>query len=672
MACYGIDAVLELDALAVDPFRVERRRFSVPPGPEGIAIDEASGARGRLLADGGRGHGDRARRRRRRPPPRRARLPPGSSPRCGRARKAALLPHRRRSHLLRRHRLLELPHRRARGRPHVDDADGSTADADARRPARVDGAVRVGRRQGDLGRLHLRTRSCASGARGSRPPEIEDLRASCSLPGCRRQPRAPCSPAAGERSSRTPRRDAPRCHTGGSTDASLHAMPPNAHDSQASFDTPSLRFIRGTAPYFHDGRYPTLEALLADPREPDGPHGGASGGRPCRARRVSEDPVNGSPRVRSRRASWPPGARRAAPPCSRRRRRLHAPRSPRSSRPSLRPSRTHPRRAAPRLSRGTSPAGDPRPRSRVDRLRRRLAPGRHVGRAPEGSRLLAPEDARRRRLGPAHLHDAVRRGPPRRGRPHGRARTRRPSGSRASREAGSGEGMPPACGPGHTGQRLAVWRGIAPAGWTDDGVDVEMEEGDYDLSTCAATPKRSLHGRAIAVVRGYVYALLARDEADDDGDADESVVVFLPPGRWSRPRPIRRCRSRRATRDPSRGSRSRSIRGEPARPVCGSTRHRSASGRGSGRPGDRSGNFPDPSSRPPPSKDLLLGVDVAWQGDVSAGVDLARFAEGDRPQAVRAALCGREAPARLRAMRPGARASPSRRRCRSRSCAPRP
>ena len=32
-----------------------------------------------------------------------------------------------------------------------------------------------------------------------------------------------------------------------------------------AFDTPSLRFIRGTAPYFHDGRYPTLEALLADP-----------------------------------------------------------------------------------------------------------------------------------------------------------------------------------------------------------------------------------------------------------------------------------------------------------------------------------------------------------------------------------------------------------------------
>jgi cytochrome c peroxidase len=33
--------------------------------------------------------------------------------------------------------------------------------------------------------------------------------------------------------------------------------------AQPGFDTPSLRFISGTAPYFHDGRYPTLSALLA-------------------------------------------------------------------------------------------------------------------------------------------------------------------------------------------------------------------------------------------------------------------------------------------------------------------------------------------------------------------------------------------------------------------------
>jgi DNA-binding beta-propeller fold protein YncE len=41
--CFGIDAVVELDALAIDPFRAERSRTSVPPGPSGVAVDDASG-----------------------------------------------------------------------------------------------------------------------------------------------------------------------------------------------------------------------------------------------------------------------------------------------------------------------------------------------------------------------------------------------------------------------------------------------------------------------------------------------------------------------------------------------------------------------------------------------------------------------------------------------------
>ncbi|HEY6462746.1 MAG TPA: hypothetical protein VIY73_21400, partial [Polyangiaceae bacterium] len=43
VACYGIDAVLDLDARAADPLRAERRRFDVPAGPSGIAVDEDSG-----------------------------------------------------------------------------------------------------------------------------------------------------------------------------------------------------------------------------------------------------------------------------------------------------------------------------------------------------------------------------------------------------------------------------------------------------------------------------------------------------------------------------------------------------------------------------------------------------------------------------------------------------
>jgi mono/diheme cytochrome c family protein len=43
-------------------------------------------------------------------------------------------------------------------------------------------------------------------------------------------------------------------------------------DKAAAFDTPSLRFVAGTAPYFHDGRYATLRDLLT---RSEGPMGAA-------------------------------------------------------------------------------------------------------------------------------------------------------------------------------------------------------------------------------------------------------------------------------------------------------------------------------------------------------------------------------------------------------------
>ena len=57
------------------------------------------------------------------------------------------------------------------------------------------------------------------------------------------------------------------CHgeSGSWTDHAGHDVKSKAQaDVAASFDTPSLRFVGGTAPYFHDGRYPTLRSLLLD------------------------------------------------------------------------------------------------------------------------------------------------------------------------------------------------------------------------------------------------------------------------------------------------------------------------------------------------------------------------------------------------------------------------
>lgn len=56
------------------------------------------------------------------------------------------------------------------------------------------------------------------------------------------------------------------CHAGGSSDAVAHDVGSGAKGERSGrFDTPSLRGLRGSAPYFHDGRYASLDALLGDP-----------------------------------------------------------------------------------------------------------------------------------------------------------------------------------------------------------------------------------------------------------------------------------------------------------------------------------------------------------------------------------------------------------------------
>ena len=65
------------------------------------------------------------------------------------------------------------------------------------------------------------------------------------------------------------------CHTGADgTDNKRHDVgSKTSPDRSAEFNTPSLRFVGGTGPYFHDGRYKTLKALL---KESDGKMGKTS------------------------------------------------------------------------------------------------------------------------------------------------------------------------------------------------------------------------------------------------------------------------------------------------------------------------------------------------------------------------------------------------------------
>lgn len=56
------------------------------------------------------------------------------------------------------------------------------------------------------------------------------------------------------------------CHVGGDgTDGKRHDVGSgSALETRLSFDTPGLRWISGSAPYFHDGRYSTLMELVSD------------------------------------------------------------------------------------------------------------------------------------------------------------------------------------------------------------------------------------------------------------------------------------------------------------------------------------------------------------------------------------------------------------------------
>ena len=52
---------------------------------------------------------------------------------------------------------------------------------------------------------------------------------------------------------------------GGTSDRKPHDVGSHASgDSDKAFRTPPLLFLAGTAPYFHDGRYATLEAVIDD------------------------------------------------------------------------------------------------------------------------------------------------------------------------------------------------------------------------------------------------------------------------------------------------------------------------------------------------------------------------------------------------------------------------
>ncbi len=269
VACYGIDALLDLDALAVDPFRAERRRWDVPPGPEGVAVDEESGravvfsqmGAALTVIDLDHPRADRPT----------IALDYHPDPALAEAARGRLLFYRTDDF-------------RISNDGVACSSAATSTDGTTRSPRGADGAeartpMLAGRLadtapygwEGDKPSIadYVGNTVERLGGHGLGPQELADLARFLLV--------APAPPRSASGSALVQRgqelfydagQECASCHMGGtSTDATVHLFTMRTGDSVPGlgFDTPSLRFIRGTAPYFHDGRYPTLEALLEDP-----------------------------------------------------------------------------------------------------------------------------------------------------------------------------------------------------------------------------------------------------------------------------------------------------------------------------------------------------------------------------------------------------------------------
>jgi DNA-binding beta-propeller fold protein YncE len=117
----------------------------------------------------------------------------------------------------------------------------------------------------DVGR-HLAQTTARLGGTGLGPGDVADLTAYLATL------RAPASPLREDEALAARGRDVFRsrevecasCHSGKTaTDGDRHDVTSrSAGDRPRAFDTPSLRFVSRSAPYFHDGRYATLADLL--------------------------------------------------------------------------------------------------------------------------------------------------------------------------------------------------------------------------------------------------------------------------------------------------------------------------------------------------------------------------------------------------------------------------
>ena len=275
VTCLGVDAVLELDARGLDPSRLERRRWSVPAGPTGVALDEGreravvwsqfERALSVVRLDGAA-----------QPAPLRLAPTTKVSPELAAGR---ILFHKSDDTRISQD-------GRACASCHPDGRDDaltwSTPDG-ARQTLMLAGRLTSTEPFGWSGKnpsvrehvTHTLERLQGTGLKADDAQLASLLAYIGSMRGPstdRPEGEGAALVARGKELFFAREQGCASCHVGGpGTDAARHDVRRRAPGVTASrapgesdvIDTPSLRFVGGTAPYFHDGRFQTLEDLLA-------------------------------------------------------------------------------------------------------------------------------------------------------------------------------------------------------------------------------------------------------------------------------------------------------------------------------------------------------------------------------------------------------------------------
>jgi cytochrome c553 len=279
VACSGIDQLLQLDARAIDPAAAEQRRFAVAPGPSGIAID-ARNQRALVasqfapvlsvidLSTASGGVALRLELARPSSPPLSAEL----------ARGRALFHATTDSRISQDGRACVSCHPDGR----ADGLTWITPDG----PRQTISLAGRSKKSGPFGwfgdhptlRDHLSFTMKRLGGEGFDGDEKDKADLAALIAWLEVMP-APVREGALVDGELTSIRERGRdlfyaadtgcsgCHIAGDTDRRRHNVGSGqVIEKSLAFDTPSLRFIGGTGPYFHDGRYPTLFAMVSDPR----------------------------------------------------------------------------------------------------------------------------------------------------------------------------------------------------------------------------------------------------------------------------------------------------------------------------------------------------------------------------------------------------------------------